>query len=56
MNNLTYLFAAFAIIWLAVLGYVLAITRRLQALERELRSLQQMLEDDARQKRSPDGA
>ena len=48
MSNLTYLFAAFAIIWLAVLVYVLAITRRLRGLENELRSLQQKLEDDAR--------
>jgi CcmD family protein len=50
MSNLTYLFAAFAIIWLAVLMYVLAITRRLRSLETELRALQQMLEDDARKK------
>lgn len=50
MNNLAYLFAAFAIIWLAVLAYVLVITRRLQTLEMRLRSLQQKLEDDARPK------
>lgn len=50
MSNLTYLFAAFAIIWLAVLAYVLTIVRRLRALEAELRALQQMLEDDARKK------
>jgi CcmD family protein len=50
MTNLTYLFAAFAIIWLAVLAYVLTIVRRLRALEAELRAMQQMLEDDARKK------
>jgi CcmD family protein len=50
MSNLTYLFAAFAIIWLAVLAYVLTIVRRLRALEAELRVMQQMLEDDARKK------
>ena len=50
MSNLTYLFAAFAIIWLAVLAYVLTIVRRLRALEAELRAMQQMLEDDARKK------
>jgi CcmD family protein len=47
MNNLGYLFAAFAVIWLAVLAYVLAIARRLRALEKEIRSLQQMIEDKA---------
>jgi len=50
MSNLTYLFAAFAIIWLAVLAYVLTIVRRLRALEAELRAMQQMLENDARKK------
>lgn len=50
MSNLTYLFAAFAIIWLAVLVYVLAIARRLHSLETELRALQQMLEGNARKK------
>ena len=50
MSNLTYLFAAFAIIWLAVLAYILTIVRRLRALEAELRAMQQMLEDDARKK------
>ena len=50
MSNLTYLFAAFAIIWLAVLAYVLTIVRRLRALEVELRAMQQMLENDARKK------
>jgi CcmD family protein len=46
MSNLGYLFAAFAVVWLAVLAYVLVITRRLAALERELRSLRQTIEGD----------
>ena len=50
MNYLTYLFAAFAVIWLAVLLYVLVISHRLHHFESELRTLQQMLEDAARKK------
>jgi len=44
MNNLGYLFAAYAFIWAAVLAYVYMIARRQQALEKEIRILQHALE------------
>jgi len=44
MNNLAYLFAAYAFIWAVVLAYVYTIARRQQALEKEIRALQQSVE------------
>jgi len=44
MNNLGYLFAAYAFIWVVVLAYVFMIARRQQALEREIKTLQQALQ------------
>ncbi len=48
MNNLGYLFAAFAFIWVAVLAYVYIIARRQQALEREIRELREALPGEPR--------
>ena len=43
--NLGYLFAAFAVCWLVFFGYAFFVSRRRQELERELRELEQGLED-----------
>jgi CcmD family protein len=40
MENLSYLFAAYAIIFAAIFGYVLFIWRRQAALESELRAME----------------
>jgi CcmD family protein len=40
MDNLSYLFAAYAIIFVVIFGYVLFIWRRQVALEGELRALE----------------
>lgn len=45
-----YLTAAFVLLWLLVVGYVAFLLARQRALERELRSLQEQLEED-RQRR-----
>lgn len=43
MENLTYLFAAFAVIWLAVLLYSFSIGARQKSLEREIEMLKTVL-------------
>ncbi|HEY2523916.1 MAG TPA: CcmD family protein [Candidatus Binataceae bacterium] len=40
MENLSYLFAAYAIIFAVIFGYVLFIWRRQATLERELRAME----------------
>ena len=51
MENLRYLFAAYAIIFAVILGYVIFIWRRQAALEAELRAIEarmKALEKDGR--------
>ncbi len=43
MQDLTYLFAAFAVIWLAVLLYSYSIEARQKSLEREIEMLKAIL-------------
>ena len=43
-DNLTFLFAAFAITWLVFFIYTFFVSRRRQEMEREMRELQQSLE------------
>ncbi len=43
MGNLTYLFAAYAVIWLAVLLYSFSIAARQKALDREIAMLKTVL-------------
>jgi CcmD family protein len=38
-GNLVFLFAALAIVWLAIVGYLVILSGRLSALQRELDSL-----------------
>jgi CcmD family protein len=49
MDNLSYLFAAYAIIFAVIFGYVLFIWRRQVALEAELRAMEARMKafDDA---------
>ena len=41
MENLGYLFAAFAIVWAVIFGYVLSLSRRQRQLRREIDSLKE---------------
>ena len=43
MENIGYLFAVFAIIWVFVFGYVLVLIRRQQQLKKEIQSLKETL-------------
>jgi CcmD family protein len=45
MDNLGYLFAAFAVIWVVVFGYILVLVNRQKKLKREI----EKLETDIRQ-------
>lgn len=44
-KNLGYLFAAYAAVWLILLGYLISIARRQNRLDREIALLQQMKEE-----------
>jgi CcmD family protein len=44
MSNLTYLAAAYVFLWIMVFGYLHRLARRQQAMEQELRALQEALE------------
>ena len=43
MENLSYLLAAFAIVWAVVFGYVLSLLQKQRQLQRELNSLKETL-------------
>jgi len=45
MENLGYLFAAFALIWVVVFGYVLVLQRRQRRLQREIDSLRESIKE-----------
>ncbi len=40
-GNLAFLFAALAIVWIAIVGYLVVLSGRLSALQRELDTLKQ---------------
>jgi CcmD family protein len=44
MNNLPYLFAAYAVVWIGIFVYVLRLGRRNRELEEEVRELRRMIE------------
>jgi CcmD family protein len=44
MGNLVYLFAAYAVFWVLTFAFVFNISRRQQALQREIESLKRSLE------------
>ena len=43
MTNLSYLFAAYAVVWIGIFLYVLRLGRRSQELEEEVRELRRTL-------------
>ncbi len=45
MENLGYLFAAFAIVWAVVFGYVLLLINRQRRLRRDINSLREALKE-----------
>lgn len=44
MENFPYLFAAYAVVWIGLFGYVLRLARRNRELEEEVRELRRLLE------------
>lgn len=44
MDNLSFLFAAFAAVWTLFFAYLIALTRRNHALQREIEELRELLE------------
>lgn len=52
-GNLPYLFAAYAVIWLAFFAYLFAMSRRQRELERELSTLRRALEERAKGSPAP---
>ena len=44
MENIGYLFAVFAIIWIALFAYVLSLIRRQQQLKKDIELLRESLE------------
>ncbi len=48
MENLNYLFAAFAVIWAVVFGYVFSLMNRQGKLKREIDSLKESLKEKER--------
>jgi len=44
MNHLTYLFAAYAAVWIGIFVYLLRLTARTRELEDEVRELRRLLE------------
>ena len=45
MDNMTYLFAAYSVIWLGVLVYVFFLLRKENQLRRDIESLKEALKD-----------
>ena len=45
---MSYLFAAFSIVWIVIFLYTLSISRRQQELSREVETLRQMTEERAK--------
>ena len=44
MNNLGFLFAAYTVVWVLLFLYILALSRRHRALEREIDELRELLQ------------
>jgi CcmD family protein len=45
MENAGYIFAAFAIVWIAILAYLMVLSNRQRRLEREIESLKGTFEE-----------
>ena len=48
MDNLGFLFAAYAVVWLALFAFLVTLSRRNRALEREIEELRELLERQPR--------
>ena len=48
MENLSYLFAAFAVIWVGLLGYVFVLAQRQRRLRRDIELLKEVLKKEAK--------
>ena len=46
MENLSYLFAAYAAIWIILFAYIMRLQQRVKSLRQELELLQDRLEDE----------
>ena len=44
MNNLGFLFAAYTVVWVSLFVYVLMVSRRNRALQKEIEELRELLE------------
>ncbi len=44
MENLSYLFAGYAVVWLLLFGYLFSITRRQKQIEKEIQMLKDLKE------------
>jgi len=49
-SNLPYLFAAFAVSWLVLFGYLFYVNRRQHDMKKEIARLQRVLDDDPSEK------
>lgn len=49
MDNLDYLFAAFASVWILIFGYVLLLSRKQRQLKHEIESLEKVIEEEGKQ-------
>ena len=45
MENIGYLFAAYTVIWVVVFGYVLMMQRKQRQLQREIKLLQESIDE-----------
>ncbi|MEE8194105.1 MAG: CcmD family protein [Dehalococcoidales bacterium] len=48
MEDLGYLFAAFTVVWLALFGYIFALSRRQQRLRRDIDLLKETFKEEAK--------
>jgi|TARA_B100001971_G_C18205458_1_gene547293 CcmD family protein len=49
-SNLPYLFAAFAVSWVVLFGYLFYVNRRQHEMKKEIARLQRILDDDQAEK------
>ena len=54
MENLTYVFAAFAIVWAVIFGYIFSLSHRQRQLRREIDSLKEKNDDAPEEERKVD--
>ncbi len=45
MSNMSYLFAAYAVIWLALFAYVMSLSSKQKTLDQEIETLKKLLKE-----------